>query len=162
MERLTAGLDRKLTLVSAPAGFGKTTLLSEWVHSGDRSETCPYVAWVSLDKGDNDLARLWAYFIAALQTVQAEIGETALVALGSRHPPPVEAILTGLINEIAKVPTPFVLVWEWSRRSVYFGEGMAGCFAGSLSQLVRPQLFLGSHLAFVAVFCRHWGRAILL
>jgi len=112
IERLNAGLDRKLTLVSAPAGFGKTTLLSEWVHSRGRSETCPSVAWVSLDKGDNDPARFWAYVIAALQTVQTEIGETALVALGSRQPPPVEAILNGLINEIAKVPGPFVLVLD--------------------------------------------------
>jgi LuxR family maltose regulon positive regulatory protein len=68
-ERLNAGLDRKLTLISAPAGFGKTTLLSEWIAGCGRP-----VAWVSLDEGDNDLARFWAYFVAALQTVQADVG----------------------------------------------------------------------------------------
>jgi len=66
IERLNAGLHRKLTLISAPAGFGKTTLLSEWVTGCGQP-----VAWVSLDKGDNDPARFWAYFIAVLQRVQA-------------------------------------------------------------------------------------------
>lgn len=70
IERLNPGLHRKLTLISAPAGFGKTTLLSQWVGGCGRP-----VTWVSLDKGDNDPARFWAYFIAALQTVQAEVGE---------------------------------------------------------------------------------------
>jgi len=68
IERLNAGLHRKLTLISAPAGFGKTTLLSEWVTGCDPRTR---VAWVSLDRGDNAPARFWAYFIAALQRVQA-------------------------------------------------------------------------------------------
>jgi hypothetical protein len=63
LERLTAGLQRKLTFVSAPAGFGKTTLLGEWVASCGRP-----VAWLSLDEGDNDPARFWPYFIAAVQS----------------------------------------------------------------------------------------------
>jgi len=66
VERLNAGLGCKLTLISAPAGFGKTTLLSEWVSSTDPRGR---VAWVSLDKGDNDPTRFWSYVIAALQTV---------------------------------------------------------------------------------------------
>jgi len=66
IERLNAGLHCKLTLISAPAGFGKTTLLSEWVTGCGQP-----VAWVSLDKGDNDPACFWAYFIAVLQRVQA-------------------------------------------------------------------------------------------
>jgi LuxR family maltose regulon positive regulatory protein len=66
IEQLNAGLHRKLTLLSSPAGFGKTTLLSEWVGSCGRP-----VAWLSLDEGDNDPTRFWAYFIAALQTVRA-------------------------------------------------------------------------------------------
>lgn len=70
VERLNAGLHRKLTLISAPAGFGKTTLLSQWVGGCGRPLT-----WVLLDKGDNAPARFWGYFIAALQTVQAEVGE---------------------------------------------------------------------------------------
>jgi LuxR family maltose regulon positive regulatory protein len=64
IERLNEGLMHKLTLVSAPAGFGKTTLLSEWVRSCGRP-----VAWVSLDESDNDLARCMAYFVTALQTL---------------------------------------------------------------------------------------------
>ncbi|NIO70725.1 MAG: LuxR family transcriptional regulator, partial [Anaerolineae bacterium] len=99
IERLNEGMNRKLTLVSAPAGFGKTTLLSEWVAGCGRP-----VAWVSLDKGDNDPMRFWAYFIAALQTVRADIGEAALAMLLSSQPPPIEAILTALINEITAIP----------------------------------------------------------
>ncbi len=101
IERLNAGLHRKLTLVSAPAGFGKTTLLSEWVAGCGRP-----VAWVSLDEGDNDPARFLAYLVAALQTVQADVGEAALAALRSPQPPPTESVLTGLINEIAALPGP--------------------------------------------------------
>lgn len=74
-ERLNEGMTRKLTLISAPAGFGKTTLLSEWP-----------LAWVSLDEGDNDPARFWGYFIAALETLQAYVGENALNAPGHCQP----------------------------------------------------------------------------
>jgi LuxR family maltose regulon positive regulatory protein len=109
---LSAGLDRKLTLVSAPAGFGKTTLLGEWVQGGERSAPCPYAAWVSLDKGDNDPARFWAYFISALQTVQPELGRTTLAALQSTQPPPPEVLLSGLINEIAGLPGRCALILD--------------------------------------------------
>jgi LuxR family maltose regulon positive regulatory protein len=130
-EQLNEGLTRKLTLVSAPAGFGKTTLLSEWLSDwrlpiadsrlGTDSDSIanrkskienPPVAWLSLDEGDNDPARFWAYLIAALQTVQADIGKAALAMLQSPQPLPVEAVLTALINEIAVVPHPFVLVLD--------------------------------------------------
>ena len=104
-EQLNAGVGRKLTLVSAPAGFGKTTLLSEWVAGSEWP-----VAWLSLDDSDNDPRRFWSYVIAALQTVQAHWGAAALGALQSPQPPPIEALLTGLINEIAEVADPFVLV----------------------------------------------------
>jgi len=112
-ERLNAGLHRKLTLISAPAGFGKTTLLSEWASQrvGESADGRP-VAWLSLDEGDNDPARFWAYLIAALQTIHEGIGEAALEALVSPQPPHVEALLTGLINEIAEIPDLSALVLD--------------------------------------------------
>jgi hypothetical protein len=99
IERFNAGLDRKLTLISAPAGYGKTMLLSEWI--ARRIEMTPPlpVAWLSLDEGDNDPARFLVYLIAALQTIEANIGEGALGVLQSRQPPPTEPILTALIND---------------------------------------------------------------
>jgi len=103
IERLNAGLQRKLTLISAPAGFGKTTLLSEWI-SESASQRCDRpVAWVSLDEGDNDPTRFWSYLSAALQKAQPGIGETASTMLRSTPPPAIETILTTLINEIVAV-----------------------------------------------------------
>ena len=96
--RLHQGTARKLTLVSAPAGFGKTTVLAEWL--ADTSAGERRAAWVSLDQNDNDPALFWAYFITALQKVQSEVGETALSLLHSPQPPPIESVLTTLINEI--------------------------------------------------------------
>jgi hypothetical protein len=109
VHRLEEGLrlGRKLTLISAPAGFGKTTLLSEWAGGCGWS-----VAWVSLDKADNDPARFWAYVIAALQTIHEDMGAAAQAALQSPQPPPIELLLTGLVNEITEVPDPFALVLD--------------------------------------------------
>src|SRR5215208_1189903 len=106
-ERLNEGLHRKLTLISAPAGFGKTTLVSEWVAGCARPS-----AWLSLDEGDNDRARFLAYLVAALRTVAANIGEGVLGVLRSPQPPPTESILTALLNEIANVPDNFTLVLD--------------------------------------------------
>jgi len=107
IERLNEGLHRKLTLISAPAGFGKTTLLSAWVEGIDRQ-----VAWLSLDEGDNDPARFLTYLVAALQTIAAHIGEGMLGVLQSSQPPPTEATLTDLLNEITTLPDHFVLVLD--------------------------------------------------
>ena len=117
IERLNEGLaqGRKLTLVSAAAGFGKTTLVSEWVAGCGRP-----VAWLSLDEGDNDPARFLAYLIAALQTLAvskgeglaAKIGVGTLAMLQSPQPPPTEAMLTALLNEIAAFPDHFLLVLD--------------------------------------------------
>src|SRR5215210_3595088 len=76
IERLNGGLHRKLTLVVAPAGFGKTTLVSTWVANCDRQ-----VAWLSLDEGDNEPARFLTYLVAALRTIDLDIGEGVLDAL---------------------------------------------------------------------------------
>jgi LuxR family maltose regulon positive regulatory protein len=107
IDRLNEGLHRKLILISAPAGFGKTTLLSEWVVSGKRP-----VAWVSLDKGDNDPARFLAYIVAALQTIVEDIGEGALSVLNSPQTPPLESILTTLINEVTEILKDVILVLD--------------------------------------------------
>jgi LuxR family maltose regulon positive regulatory protein len=113
VERLNAGLDRKLALMSAPAGFGKTTLMAEWV-----AECSVPVAWLSLDEEDNDLTRFWSYVIGAIQTVETpantagSLGEAALTALQSPQPPPIEAILATLINGLSGFPEPLVLLLD--------------------------------------------------
>jgi len=109
IERLNQGLASgcKLTLISASAGFGKTTLVSEWVAVCERP-----VAWLSLDEGDNDPACFLAYLVAALQTIVANIGKGVLAILQSPQPPSTESILTALLNEITTVPDNFVLVLD--------------------------------------------------
>jgi LuxR family maltose regulon positive regulatory protein len=95
--RLDGAIKSKLTLISAPAGFGKTTLLKEWIEGSDLR-----VAWVSLDPGDNDPLRFWAYVAAALQSVHKGMDETIASSLQSNQPPPLEYLLTDLINAISK------------------------------------------------------------
>src|SRR6266487_2330604 len=107
IERLNEGLLRKLTLISAPAGFGKTTLISAWVKGIERP-----TAWLSLDEGENDPTRFLTYLVAALQTIAATIGAGVLGVLQSPQPPPTEAILTALLNAITTIPDPFVLVLD--------------------------------------------------
>ena len=107
--RLSEGLaaGHRLTLISASAGFGKTTLVSEWVAACGQP-----VAWLSLDAGDNDPARFLAYLVAALQTVIPGIGAGVLAALESPQPPPIEPLLTALLNELAAVRQGFILVLD--------------------------------------------------
>ena len=118
VERLNEGLSsgRKLTLISAPAGFGKTTLVSEWV-AGPRD--CPpepvcgnLAAWLSLDEADNDPARFISYLVAALQTIIPGIGEGLLAALQSPQSTQYEPILTILLNEISTLSEHFVLILD--------------------------------------------------
>src|SRR5947209_3233731 len=105
--QLDAGLHRSLTLIAAPAGFGKTTLVAAWVAGCGRP-----AAWLSLDERDNDPARFLAYLIAAVRTIAPRIGEGVLGALQSPQPPPTEAILTALLNEVAALPADVVLVLD--------------------------------------------------
>ncbi len=107
IERLNEGLRGNLTLISAPAGFGKTTLVSEWVALIDRP-----AAWLSLDEGENDPARFLTYLITALQSIAPTIGEAALGVLQSSQPPPSESILTALLNDLTTIQDHFVLVLD--------------------------------------------------
>ncbi|HKZ83746.1 MAG TPA: AAA family ATPase [Anaerolineae bacterium] len=131
IERLNAGLlaGRKLTLISAPAGFGKTTLVSEWINQKaeggrvkDESSAPAFqpssfrlhpfkFAWLSLEEADNDLARVLVYVVAALQTVAPHIGAGVLSALQASQPP-TAALLTALLNEIAAISDRVVLVLD--------------------------------------------------
>jgi LuxR family maltose regulon positive regulatory protein len=116
IQRLEDGLrlGHRLTLISAPAGFGKSTLLSEWAAGGQRP-----VAWLSLDEGDNDPVRFLSYFVAALRTlatpsqVEPKVGQGVLSALQAPQPP-IESVLATLINEIAEIPDEdaFLLVLD--------------------------------------------------
>jgi LuxR family maltose regulon positive regulatory protein len=107
---LTRSEDRRLTLISAPAGFGKTTLLGEWL--GDRSGGERSVAWVSLDESDNDPARFLAYLIGALRTIEEGIGEGVLASLRSPELPPVEAVAGALVNELADISRTIAIVLD--------------------------------------------------
>ena len=105
--RLTQGAGGPLTLVSAPAGFGKTTLLAQWL-----SETGTPAAWLSLDKEENDPARFLTYLVAAVQTLAPTIGARVAGVLQSPQPPPIEVLLTALLNDLTCLPDPFTLVLD--------------------------------------------------
>jgi LuxR family maltose regulon positive regulatory protein len=110
LERLNAGLDRRMTLLSASAGFGKTTLLSEWIW---RCGLRPRVAWLSVDDGDNDPSRFLAYLGAALGKVQRSVEASAPDAEPSPQSPSMEELLTALINQISATPDrAYVLVLD--------------------------------------------------
>ncbi|MEO0373690.1 MAG: LuxR C-terminal-related transcriptional regulator [Cyanobacteria bacterium P01_A01_bin.17] len=113
-EKLNAGLNRKLTLISAAAGFGKTTLLSEWVAACGQP-----VAWLSLDEEHNDPTRFLVYWVSALQTLtlskvegDSQLGAGVLSALKSPQPPPLNSILRTLVNEITAVSENVILVLD--------------------------------------------------
>ncbi len=107
IERLDRGLSGKLTLISAPAGFGKTTLISNWLENIDRP-----VAWLSLDERDNDANRFLTYLTAALQQMDKRIAGTAQDLLNAHAPPPVETLVTTLINDILAAADRVLLVLD--------------------------------------------------
>lgn len=107
VEQLNISSQRKLTLVSAPAGYGKTTLVSSWLH-----ETNIPSAWLSLDEGDNDPIRFFQYFFATLQKIIPDIGVDLPGMLQSAQPPSFDVLINLLINETARQPVPFAIVLD--------------------------------------------------
>lgn len=109
-QRMNAAMRSPLTLIVAPAGWGKTTLLTAWHAEASRS-AWP-LAWVSLDAGDNDPLRFWMHVIAALNTLHPGVGETPLALLYASLPPPIEDVLAPLLNALNQFPTVTVLVLD--------------------------------------------------
>jgi LuxR family maltose regulon positive regulatory protein len=124
LERLRRGADSRLTLVSAPAGFGKTTLLAEWL--GAKSGEDRSVAWLSLDRSDNEPSLFWTYVVTALQRSVPDVGSGALELVAS-SPLPTDLMLTTLVNDLAAAPGEVWLVLDdyhlVDSREV--GDGMA-------------------------------------
>jgi LuxR family maltose regulon positive regulatory protein len=113
IERLDAVLEtgRKLALISAPAGFGKTTLVSDWIEPSLQRPALR-VAWLSVDERDNDLSRLLTHVVAALRGIDSHIGDGALDLLNAAPAPRIEAALTALINDVSQADGPIALVLD--------------------------------------------------
>lgn len=107
LKRLDTGLDHKLTLVSAPAGFGKTTIITSWLSTYDVS-----VAWLSLDEDDSEFSRFLMYLVAALQRIDETLGQAILPLLTTPQIPSLDSILTDLVNDLTQMATDFVLVLD--------------------------------------------------
>lgn len=112
IERLNEGLHRRLTLIAAPAGFGKSTLVSAWVASCAQLDPKVHAAWLSLDESDNDPTRFLMYLVAALQTYAPYIGNEILPLLQSSQPPPTESLLTALLNEITHISERVIFILD--------------------------------------------------
>lgn len=107
LERLNEGHRHRLVLVSAPAGFGKTTLVSSWLQ-----QLGVPTAWLSLDEGDRQVQRFLLYLVHALQTIQTDIGDSLLTTLQEAEKPPIESMLVVLVNNVAAIDEEIVLVLE--------------------------------------------------
>jgi LuxR family transcriptional regulator, maltose regulon positive regulatory protein len=107
LDQLNSGLARSVTLVIAPAGGGKTTLLSQWLAACAQPS-----AWLTLDAHDGEPTQFLAYVIAAIQTVAPHVGAGTLAALRAPQPPPIPATMTILINELATLAHPITLVLD--------------------------------------------------
>jgi LuxR family transcriptional regulator, maltose regulon positive regulatory protein len=110
IDRLNGMMQRKLTLLSAPAGFGKTTLLSMWCAVAARGDQ--HIGWVSLDASDNEPTRFWSYVIAALVMASSGLEENILTLLRSPQPPPIESILVTVINKLTPIPHKIALILD--------------------------------------------------
>ncbi len=111
VQRLESGYQagKRVTLISAPAGFGKTTLVCEWISSLDSVK--PF-GWLSLDEGDNDPVRFLIYLVSAIQKINDEIGQTVLASLHSSQTPPLSDLVESLINQISSEAGPFLIVLD--------------------------------------------------
>jgi LuxR family maltose regulon positive regulatory protein len=109
IDRLESGLQAGhiLTLIAAPAGFGKTTAVACWIRSSGRP-----TAWIALEEEDNDPALFWSYFLSALQTTHKDLGSVLLRSLSSPRPPPLRRIVTDLLNQLAELSRPLTLVLD--------------------------------------------------
>ncbi len=107
IEKLNAGLDRKLILISAPAGFGKTTLISDWIAHSQVPAT-----WVSLDKRDNENSEFLRYLIAGFQTIKDDLGKSAAQLLKSPQQPEAESILSLVLNDVLNFGKDMVLILD--------------------------------------------------
>ncbi|RPJ19725.1 MAG: hypothetical protein EHM33_29830, partial [Chloroflexi bacterium] len=105
--RLDISLTKKVSLVTAPTGFGKTTLVRMWIANRDFS-----YAWITLDENDNDATRFWTYVCSALRTVDHSLGKTTLSMLMTSQPPSFESLLTPLINDLTRLKKSCVLVLD--------------------------------------------------
>lgn len=112
LSRLERGLSCPITLLSAPAGFGKTTLLGAWLDEIQTNRPDWRIAWLSLDRHDNDPQYFWTYLINALQTAVPGLGETLRTALSGPNPPPHSKVTSALINELVNLPGPLLLVLD--------------------------------------------------
>ncbi|MBC7551433.1 MAG: helix-turn-helix transcriptional regulator, partial [Cellulomonas sp.] len=109
LDTMRRGAGSRLTLVSAPAGFGKTTLLADWLHGAPGTDRS--VAWLSLDPADNEPATFWTYVVTALQGAVPGVGSDALELLRT-HPLPTELLLTTLLNDLAAASREVWLVLD--------------------------------------------------
>lgn len=109
LDCVSKGSTGKITLISASSGYGKTTLMAEWL--SEHGKGFP-TTWVSLDKGDNDPVRFLSYLIAALQNVQDGLGQDTGAMMHGAQNPTDESILSVLVNELSSIPQDFVLVFE--------------------------------------------------
>lgn len=116
LAQLDAGLSHKLTLIAAPAGLGKTTLLSQWIADRGAGGDLPPVAWVSLDAGDNDPIRFWRYVLGACRTIVPDLDQAAVALLARPQAPfapaPLEPILTSFLNALSRLRGRAILVLE--------------------------------------------------
>ena len=148
VEKLNGALLHRFTAVVAPAGFGKTTLLVEWVNQVKLP-----VTWVSLDAGDNDPVSLLSYLIASLRALSEKFGENILAALDSPDIPPIKSLLTSFINEVSKELGEFILVlddFHWID-----DEAVVNAFAYLVNYLPRQMhLVVASRSALPGAFAR--------